>query len=235
VSTAEQHEVVIAARNLGRQLDDARQRARRAHDRHAAVAPERVLALQHHHHVQRLVEDAREGMHRVQPQRREHRQQFVLEIFVQPAFLLRVPALVGQDADAGGVELRAQGLVPVAVLVLDQGRGLVVDQLERARGRDAVGRQRAAELLRGAHGGGADLEELIEVGAADAQVLEPLEQRHARVLRLGQHPEVEFQLRQLAVEVELGGLQVGRFGAVGAHGPCGSGRAAGGTRAGGLV
>ena len=51
-----------------------------------------------------------------------------------------------------------------------------------------------AVLLRVAHGGGADLEELVEVGAGDAHEAQALQQRHLRVHRLGQHAEVEIQL-----------------------------------------
>src|SRR3546814_7408621 len=47
-----------------------------------------------------------------------------------------------------------------------------------------------------------DLEELVEVGARDAQEAQALEQRHRPVARLGEDAEVEVQLRQLAVEVQ---------------------------------
>ena len=47
-----------------RQRDDARQRARRLHDREVAVAPERILARQPHDEVQALVLDARERARR---------------------------------------------------------------------------------------------------------------------------------------------------------------------------
>ena len=72
------------------------------------------------------------------------------------------------------------------------------------------GPRRHAEVLRVAHGGGADLEELVEVGAGDAQVAQALEQRHLRVLRLRQHAEVEVELRQLAVEVQRAGRAADR-------------------------
>ena len=53
-----------------------------------------------------------------------------------------------------------------------------------------------------AQGARADLEEFIQIGAADAQVAQPLQQRHLRVLCLREHAEVEAQLRQFAVEVQ---------------------------------
>ena len=48
----------------------------------------------------------------------------------------------------------------------------------------------------------ADHEELVEVGAEDGQELEPLQQRHLRVLGLLQHAAVELQPAQLAVDVQ---------------------------------
>ena len=45
-------------------------------------------------------------------------------------------------------------------------------------------------------------EEFVEVGIGDAQEAQALEQRHARILRLREHAEVEFELRQFAIEVQ---------------------------------
>ena len=46
------------------------------------------------------------------------------------------------------------------------------------------------------------LVELVEVAAEDAEELEPLEERSAGVERLVQHPAVELQPGELAVDVE---------------------------------
>jgi hypothetical protein len=54
------------------------------------------------------------------------------------------------------------------------------------------------------------LEELVEVGGDDPEELHPLEQRDAVVLRLVEHPPAEVEVGELAVEVELGGVQRGR-------------------------
>jgi hypothetical protein len=56
------------------------------------------------------------------------------------------------------------------------------------------------------------LEEFIEIGIGDAQETQPLEQRHGWVLRLREHTEIELELRQLAIEIELRDLEVGRAG-----------------------
>ena len=46
----------------------------------------------------------------------------------------------------------------------------------------------------------ADLEELVDVAAGDAQEAQPLEQRHRVVLGLGEDATIEFELAQLAIE-----------------------------------
>ena len=56
--------------------------------------------------------------------------------------------------------------------------------------------------------GDADLEELIEIVRRDAQELEPLEQRHFLVERLREHALVEFEQRQFAIDVVLGGAEI---------------------------
>ena len=54
-----------------------------------------------------------------------------------------------------------------------------------------------------------DHEELVEVGGGDGQELDPLEQRVGVVLGLGEHPAVELEPAQLAVDVQGGRRQVG--------------------------
>src|SRR3546814_9878462 len=76
----QENEVMFAAGDLLRQLDDARQRARRAHERQVAAAAERVLALEHDDEVERLVEDLRERVRRVQAERRQHRHDLLAEV-----------------------------------------------------------------------------------------------------------------------------------------------------------
>src|SRR5690606_8073056 len=89
------------------------------------------------------------------------------------------------------------------VLGPDQFRRAFVDAPQHGGRRQPVGRGGyGAEVLRVAHGGGADLEELVEIGAGDAQVAQPLEQRHRLVQRLGEHAEVEVQVRQFAAAAQ---------------------------------
>ena len=78
----------------------------------------------------------------------------------------------------------------------------VPDALQDLGGRHAVGRwpgvARGDLLL---EAGDAHLEELVQVAGEDGQEPGPLEQRVALVLRLVEHPRVELQPRQLAVDV----------------------------------
>src|SRR5262249_27389273 len=55
------------------------------------------------------------------------------------------------------------------------------------------------------------LEELVDVRAHDRGELDPLEQRDAIVFGLVQDPPAEVQVRELTVEVELRGAEVGRY------------------------
>src|SRR5262249_27984175 len=50
----------------------------------------------------------------------------------------------------------------------------------------------------------ADLEELVQVRAENAQELEPLEQRVRRVARLFEHAMIELEPAELTIEIMLG-------------------------------
>ena len=58
----------------------------------------------------------------------------------------------------------------------------------------------------------ADHEELVEVRAEDGEELEPLQQRHGRVLGLFEHAAVELEPAQFAVDVQRRVVEVGRVG-----------------------
>ena len=96
----QEHETMVAAGDLARQLDHARQHARRLHQRDPGLAAEGVLAGQLHREVQALVEDARERVRRVEPDRREHRHQLAEEIVLDPVALRTVPLAATQKANA---------------------------------------------------------------------------------------------------------------------------------------
>ncbi len=92
-------------------------------------------------------------------------------------------------------------LVQDPVLPRDQRPRLVAhprDEVARLGKRDARRRDLRAELLLDARD--ADLEELVQVAADDAQEAQPLEQRHLGVLGQREHAPVEVEQRELAVD-----------------------------------
>jgi len=106
------------------------------------------------------------------------------------------------------VQRAEQHVVEDAVLVVDQLPRARMDRRELLGNAERIGRRGCrTEFLQLLEPGHADFEKLIEVGRADAQEAQPLEQWYACVLRLGQHPGVELQRRQLAVDEVLGGIE----------------------------
>ncbi len=201
---AEQHEAVAEARQRLRHAHQTRQRARRLHDAEQRLAAERVAALQLHHEVQALVQHARERMRGIEPDRREHRQQFVEEIVARPFELRLAPGVGAVEIDALGLERGQDGFVQHRVLLVDEPlRALhheVVDVLQR----HAVRRQRSgvvAHLLLEA--GHADLEELVEIAAGDADEAQSFKQRHVRVGRLREDALVEAENAKFTVEQRI--------------------------------
>ena len=145
------------------------------------------------------------------PRGTQHRLDLALEILLEPRARLRAPLRAPQQRYPFGGQRRQQQLVQAAVLVGDQLRGALVDRVELLGDRHAVGGELpAAELLQLLQARDADLEELIEVAAGDAQELQPLEQRHRFVERLVEHPLVELEERQFAVDVVLRSLEIRR-------------------------
>ena len=54
-----------------------------------------------------------------------------------------------------------------------------------------------------------DLKELIQIARGNTQEPQPFEQRHRLIKRLCQHTLIEFEKRQLAVDVVLRSLEIG--------------------------
>ena len=194
-------EGVFAVPDRGRQPDRARQDARRLHDRDARAAAECIAALQLDDEVEALVEDARERMRRVEPERRQDRQHLALEIVVHPGALRVVPGAPPQEADAGSRELRQQRVVQQVELLRDELPRLARHDRERLLGRHALGsRLRDAELDLLLDARDADLEELVEIRGDDREEPQPLEQRHGCIRSLREHAPVEREDAELAVE-----------------------------------
>ena len=210
----EEDEVVGTGGDVVRQADDARQHARRLHDRGARIAPERVAAFELDREIEALVEDARERVRRVEPDGRQHRHHFAEEVVADPFLLRRRPLGAAQEAD---LLLRERGedlVVQQPVLLLDDALHLRRDLPERLQRREPVrSRRDRAHLDLLLQPRDADLEELVQVGGDDAQEAQALEQRHRAVLGLREDAAIEFEDLQLAVEEVL--VRQSRRGAAG--------------------
>jgi hypothetical protein len=206
----QQRDRVRRARDLLRHSDHARQRARRLHDRDARPPAERIDAVELDDEVQALVQDPRERMRRVERDRRQQRLDLRLEHRLGPRALRVVPHRAQQDHDALVRERGHQRAVQQAVLARDQPPRAFGDRRQLLGDRHAVelrGRVGAHQLLqlRDAH-----LEELVEVVADDRQVPQPLEQGDRRVVGEREHPFVEREDAELAVQQARRARSVGR-------------------------
>src|SRR3546814_10236904 len=105
-------------------------------------------------------------------------------------------------------------VVPVLVLVGDQGARAFVDTRHGNRGAQSVRPENAAIFELVTDRSHPDFEKLVEIGAGDAQVAQAFEQWHAWVGGLCQHARIELQLRQFAVEKQRAVVE-GGFGSGG--------------------
>ena len=157
-------------------VNQARQRARRLHHRDAAAAPKGILAFQRNNKIKAFIEHARKRVQGVQPEWAQHRQQLVGEVTLNPGYLTRFPLRASHKADILLRQFWDDSLVEQAVLLGDQAVRGFADALQRLRRADVV----RPRLHRPIHHlllqtRDANLEKLVEVGAANAQKLEPLQ------------------------------------------------------------
>mmetsp|Transcript_100847 Transcript_100847/g.281024 ORF Transcript_100847/g.281024 Transcript_100847/m.281024 type:complete len:722 (+) Transcript_100847:177-2342(+) len=202
----QQHEGLAAIAEAGRQLDDARQHARHLDDGDAVVAAEGILARQPRDEMQRLVGHLRKRVGRIQPDRHQQRPHLALEKLLHPAPLGLVAVGMVEDDDA---LLQQQGhdlLVEDPVLLVDQRVGGPAHAVHILVGDGAERVARSLQHVREAH-----LEELVEIAGHDADIAQPLQQRHVLALGLGQHPAVELEDGLFAVEqLQRGGVGHGQ-------------------------
>jgi hypothetical protein len=180
----EEDEVVRAVRDLGRELDyRAAARAAPARSPCASRARRRRVPESSIAKLRLLLSTRGNGCAGIEPDRREERHHLALEVIRDPFLLRGVPRRAPQEAD---------------LLLVERGR---ISSLKSRYCRSTIPCARAAtwrntwtgrEAL-GPHGGGAeldllleardaDLEELVEVGGDDAEEAQALEERHRAVL-----------------------------------------------------
>jgi hypothetical protein len=157
-----------------------------------------------HAQVERQAGDVRERVARVDRQGGEHGEDPPVELVGEPLPVVVVELGPRGEADARLGEAVAHGAQEGLVGPGRQFARLGVDERQLLGGRVAV---RGPAAHTGGHlvlqAGHPHLVELVEVLAEDGQELHPLEQGCRRVFGEGQHPGVEVEPRQLAVEVAL--------------------------------
>ena len=189
------------ARNLVRQRDDPRQQPRRLQDGDARLAAERIPARELDHEVEALVDDQRKRMRRIETDRREQRLHLALEIIGDPGALRRIQSprrssRIPAFASAGSTSSLSTRYCSSTRLCASS-----PSAASSARRPGSVmpgGGSLREELL--LQPGDADLEELVEIAADDAEEAQPLEHGDRRILREREHAPVERELRQLAID-----------------------------------
>ncbi len=198
---------------LGGQPDEPVDLLRHRQQRVAADAVGAALDLQGQ--TESGVGDEGKRMRRVDGQRRQHRKDVRTESS-RPETLRsvggqRVPV---EDEHLLAFQRRAH-LGKGALLGQHQQARILVDQRKLFVRRAPVDRRGGvARAVQFAQAGDAHGIEFVEVGGRDRQEPHPLQQRHARVRGLVQHPPVEGDPRQFAVEEPARGRRVEPVGRV---------------------
>src|SRR3954471_8522578 len=139
----------------------------------------------------------------VKAERRQHGQQLAKKIILYPVFLRRIPLTPAQEADAFGCQLWQQLLIQHLVLARDQSLRFLRDEPKDLRKWQTIrplGRVCSNLLL---EPGYSDLEEFIHVAVDYAQEAQPFERRNIAVFGERQNASVEFELTELAVQVQI--------------------------------
>ncbi|GHU14497.1 hypothetical protein AGMMS50225_26450 [Betaproteobacteria bacterium] len=189
------------------QEDDAGQGAGSLDDGRARIAPEGVAPLQLHGEVEALVEHAGEGMRGVEPDRGEHRHHLAVKIILDPLLLRFRPRGAAQKHHPFAFQRGQDVVVEQGVLPGNEAMNFRADPAQQLRGRHPVvahGAVVRADLF--ADAGDANLEKFVEVARYDAQKAQTLQQGHRRVSRLGEHPALELQQGDLAVDEVFSGI-----------------------------
>ena len=203
------YEVVRAFRLFFRQPDDPRQGSRSLHNRHAAVPPEGVLALQRHDEGQVLVHDAWKGMRGIEPDGGQDRLQLEVVEVAQPGLLSGVPLAPLQESDPFPVEQREQDVVQDAVLLVHQLVGNQRDAPKLLGGRQVVGPRWVAPTSSCCLSPETRISKnSSRIDPAMHRKAQPFQERHILALGLFEHPPIELKLRQLAIDVEVRAREV---------------------------
>ncbi|MNH06712.1 hypothetical protein D3C79_660880 [compost metagenome] len=204
----QEHVVCARAAHLFRHANNPRQQAWCRNDRQTRVATEGVHPLELDYEVEALVHQQRERVSRVEANRGNDRGNFVAEVAAYPGLELGCPVAAADEADLVLFQLRQQHVVEDRVLALYLGVHQFADTRQRLVRLQAIG----AGLFTGEvdlllQAGDANLKELVEVAGEDQQELEAFQQRVVLVQCLLQHPDIELQLREFAMNVQAAVVQ----------------------------
>ena len=141
-------------------------------------------------------------MRGIQTNGREYRHQLTQKVLVYPFALLRCPRRATQKPNALLSQLRQNHLIEHLILLIHQSmylRGHQPIGLLRGFAINADGGRLSANLLLDPRH--TNLKKLIQVTRHDAQKAQALQQRHALILRLRQHPPVKREQAQFTVQI----------------------------------
>ena len=186
--------------SLRGQADQTRQSPRNRYDSGVGErgAP---AAAQQQGHAQRLVDDARKRMRRVDRHGREQRIQFAIAVVVDEGQGSLIQFVETEDANSLLREFRPQTLIPVGILFRDELVGGFLDQFPLLHHGEPVGGGGVVavfDLLQQA--ADPDFKEFIQVAGGNGQKLHAFEQRIAKISRFFKHAPIEFQPRCFAVK-----------------------------------
>ena len=172
----QEDKTVFAITQIAGQADYPGQHTRSLDDRFVDHAAESIFPLQLNGKVKALVQQAREGMRRVQSDWSQDRHDFAEEIPFDPLELRLAPFAATQEFDPFCSELRQYLVVEQRILLLDNRMRSAADVLERRlRGQSVRSRGDGMELDLFFQPGHADLEELVEVAADNADITQALQ------------------------------------------------------------
>ena len=169
-----------------------------------------VGVAEQHPEAERKVGDVWEGPAEADHQRRQRREDLLVEVPVDLRPLGLARRGEGDDPDPLLLQGRAQGPVKATVEPGVELEHPFLDRIDLLTGREPVGAacvDPGVDLVEQPRD--PDHEELIEVGGVDRAELDPLEKRDRGLLGQLQHPLVEVEPGELPVEVERRVLEVG--------------------------
>jgi peroxiredoxin Q/BCP len=202
-------EDVVALIGRAGQLDDAGQHLGDLDDGEMVGADALAFQLEVEDDVEGFVEELGEGMGGVDAQRGEHGADLIEVVGVHPLLGGGVEVVGMDESDAVFGELGEEVLAPAAELGVHHGLHAGMDGAESFLGGESVGGalgDGAFDLL--FESGDADLEELVEVGADDAEEFDAFEQGEGLIEGLLEDALVEFEPAEFPGDEMGGGMSL---------------------------